>query len=75
MSSVTASDTDPVSASTELSAPVPKSATEYTPIPEGMWVVLILSLILLVLVAWRAIDEMADGSGGSDNDGNWLPPL
>jgi hypothetical protein len=75
MSSVTASVTDPVSAYTEQSALVSKSATENAPFPEGMWIVLILSLILLVLLAWRAIDEMADGSGGSDNDGNWLPPL
>jgi hypothetical protein len=75
MSPVTASVTDPVSAYTEQSTPVPKSATENAPIPEGMWIVLILSLILLVLLAWRAIDEMVDGSGGSDNDGNWLPPL
>ena len=43
--------------------------------PEGLWIVLILSLILLVLLAWRAIDEIVDGSGGSDNGGNWLPPL
>lgn len=75
MSSVTASVSDPVFAHTEQSAPVAKSATENTPIPEGMWIVLILSLILLVLLAWRAIDEMVDGPGGSDNGGNWLPPL
>jgi hypothetical protein len=75
MSSATASVTDPVFAHTEQSGPVPKSATENTPIPEGMWIVLILSLILLVLLAWRAIDEIVDGSGGSDNGGNWLPPL
>jgi hypothetical protein len=54
---------------------VPNSASENSPIPEGMWIVLILSLILLVLLAWRAIDEIVDGSGGSDNGGNWLPPL
>jgi hypothetical protein len=40
-----------------------------------MWIVLILSLILLVLLAWWAIDEMVDGPGGSDNGGNWFPPL
>jgi hypothetical protein len=75
MSSVTASVTEPVVAHTEQPAPVAKSASENTPIPEGMWIVLLLSLILLVLLAWRAIDEKVDGSGGSDNGGNWLPPL
>ena len=75
MSSVTASATDPLFAHTERSAPAPKTTPESTPIPEGMWIVLVLSLILLVLLAWRAIDEMLDGSGGSDNGGNWLPPL
>jgi hypothetical protein len=75
MSSAATSVTQPVSAYTEQSAPAPNSATENSPIPEGMWIVLILSLILLVLLAWRAIDEIVDGSGGSDNGGNWLPPL
>ena len=75
MSSVTSSVTNPVSAHTEQSVPAPKSASENSQIPEGMWIVLILSLILLVLLAWRAIDEIVDGSGGSDNGGNWLPPL
>ena len=75
MSSVTSSVTNPVPAYTEQSVPAPKSASENTPIPEGMWIVLVLSLILLVLLAWRAIDEIVDGSGGSDNGGNWLPPL
>jgi len=75
MSSVTASVTEPVFASTEQPTPVPKSASENTPFPEGLWIVLILALILWVLLAWRAIDEMVDGSGGSDNGGNWLPPL
>jgi hypothetical protein len=75
MSSVTASVTDPVFAHTEHSSPVSNSGPENTPIPDGLWIVLILSLILLLLLAWRAIDEMADGSGGSDNGGNWLPPL
>ena len=75
MTSATTSVTHPVSAYTEQSTPVPNSASENSPIPEGMWIVLILSLILLVLLAWRAIDEIVDGSGGSDNGGNWLPPL
>ena len=75
MASVTTSVTAPVSAYTEQSAPVQKSASENTSIPEGLWIVLILSLVLLVLLAWRAIDEIVDGSGGSDNGGNWLPPL
>lgn len=75
MSSAIASATEPVFAHTEQPAPVAKSASENPAIPDGMWIVLILSLILLVLLAWRAIDDMVDGSGGSDNGGNWLPPL
>jgi len=75
MSSVTASVTEPVFASTEQPTPVPKAGSENTPFPEGLWIVLILSLTLWVLLAWRAIDEMVDRSGGSDNGGNWLPPL
>jgi hypothetical protein len=75
MSSVTSSVTNPVSAYTEQPVQPPKSASENTPIPEGSWIVLILSLILWGLLAWRAIDEIVDGSGGSDNGRNWLPPL
>ena len=70
MSSATMSVADPVSAYTEQPAPSEKAA-----IPEEMWIILLLSVILLVLLVWRRIDEMVDGSGGSDNGGNWLPPL
>jgi ABC-type uncharacterized transport system permease subunit len=75
MSSATMSVADPVSAYTEQSAPLPKAASENTAIPQEMWTILVLSVILLVLLVWRTIDEMVDGSGGSDNGGNWLPPL
>ena len=75
MPSAATSVNEPVSAYTGQAAPVPKSASENTLVPQGMWIVLILSLILLVLLAWRAIDEMVDGSNGPDNSGNWFPPL
>ena len=75
MSSASLSLTEPVSAYTEQPPPLPKSASADSLVPQGMWIVLILSLILLVLLAWWAIDEMVDGPGGSDNGGNWFPPL
>jgi hypothetical protein len=67
--------TDPVSAYTEQPAPAPKSASDNSFVSAPMWMVLILCLVLLVLLAWQRIDEMSDGSGGSDNTGNWFPPL
>ena len=71
MSSATTS----VTAYTKQSDPVPQPGSENAPVPEELWIVLILSFILLVLLAWRAIDEMVDGSGNSDNDGSWFAPL
>jgi len=75
MSSASSSLIEPVSAYTEQPAPLPKSAPANSLVPQGMWIVLILAFILLVLLVWWAIDEMVDGPGGSDNGGNWFPPL
>jgi len=55
--------------------PARGAESETVPIPQELWIVLILSFILLVLLAWRAIAEAGAGPGGSDNGGNWLPPL
>jgi hypothetical protein len=73
---------DTLSASKSVSAfteqPAPMSESENVPIPQELWTVLILCVILFVLLAWRAIDEMLDGSGGDDNgssNGTWFPPL
>ena len=75
MSSATSSASNSVSAFTE--PPAAAWESENVPIPQELWTVLILCVILFVLVAWRAIDEMLDGSGGDDNSGNsdWFPPL
>jgi hypothetical protein len=75
MSSVSSSLTVPVSAYTEQPTPLPESSSANSLVPQGMWIVLILAFILLVLLAWWAIDEMVDGPGGSDDSGNWFPPL
>ena len=68
-----------VAAYTEVTAytehPARGAESETVPIPQELWIVLILSFILLVLLAWRAIAEAGAGPGGPDNGGNWLPPL
>jgi hypothetical protein len=76
MSSATFSASKSVSAFTEQ--PAPMSESENVAIPQELWTVLILCVILFVLLAWRAIGEMLDGSGGDDNgssNSNWFPPL
>ena len=73
MASATPSASTSLPAYTEQSAPVPES--EHVPIPQELWVVIILSVVLFVLLAWRAIDEMFDGEGGDDNGNNWFPPF
>jgi hypothetical protein len=72
MSSATISATEPVSAYTEQPAPAPGPASENTPIPPEFWTVVILSIVLFVLLVWKAIDEMVGGDG--DNGGNRFPP-
>jgi len=75
MSSATISATEPVSAYTEQPAPISGSAPENTPMPPELWTVVVLSVILFVLLVWKAIDEMVDGSGGNgDNGSNRFPP-
>ena len=62
--------------STEQHAGVPTSGPESMPLPQEFWAVLVLSLILFVLLAWRAIDEMVNGSDGDDNKSvNNFPPF
>jgi len=39
-----------------------------------MFIVLILSFILWVLLAWRAIERAGDGSGRDSNSSTWFPP-
>jgi len=75
MSSATISATKPVSAHTEQPALMPGSASESTPIPPEFWTVVVLSVILFVLLVWKAIDEMVDGRGNNgDNGSNRFPP-
>jgi hypothetical protein len=76
MSSASFSASKSVSAFTEQPAAV--SESENVPIPQELWTVLILCVILFVLLAWRAIDEMLDGSGDDDNrnsSSDWFPPI
>jgi hypothetical protein len=49
-----------LSAHTEQPAPLTESAPQDAVIPEAFWTVVILSLILFVLLLWKAIDEMVD---------------
>ena len=75
MSSANMSDTKPFSAHAEQPAPMPGSASENTPIPPEVWTVVVLSVILFVLLVWKAIDEMVDGRGSNgDNGSNRFPP-
>ena len=74
MSSATISATKPVSAHTEQPALMPGSASESTPIPPEFWTVVVLSVILFVLLVWKAIDEMVDSGGNGDNSSNRFPP-
>jgi hypothetical protein len=64
----------PVSAYTEQPTPVPKSVSEEVPFPQELWAVVILSVILFVLLVWKAIDEMVDSSGDDDSTINRHPP-
>jgi hypothetical protein len=64
----------PLSAYTEQSSAVPKSVSEEVPFPQELWAVIILSVILFVLLAWKAIDEMVDSSGDDDSTINRHPP-
>jgi hypothetical protein len=61
-----------VSALTEQ--PVPGAELETVPIPQELWIVLVLSVILFVLLAWRAIAE-GDGSGDDGSSNTWFPPF
>jgi len=63
-----------VSAHTEQPAPGAESRSQNTLIPEELWTVLILSFILLVLLAWRAIEEAGDASGTNSDSSTWFPP-
>jgi hypothetical protein len=66
----------PVLAFTEQHASAPNSGSESVPLPLEFWAVLILSLVLFVLLAWRAIDEIADCSSGDDKvDISNFPPF
>ena len=58
---------------TEQPAPLPKSASENVPVPQALWIILILSFILWVLLAWKALDEWVD-SDRDDDSINWFPP-
>ena len=63
-----------VSAHTEQPAPGAESRSQNTLIPEELWTVLILSFILLMLLAWRAIEEAGDASGTNSDSSTWFPP-
>jgi len=63
------------SAYTEQPAPGAETALRPTAIPEELWTVLILSVILWVLLAWRAIEEAGEGSGGDRDSSTWFPPF
>jgi hypothetical protein len=54
--------------------PAPKSTSEEVTFPQEFWTVVILSVILFVLLAWKAIDEMIDNPGDDDNSINRHPP-
>jgi hypothetical protein len=69
MSSATTS-VPTVSAHTGQPAPGAGSRSQHTVIPEELWTVLILAVILWVLLAWRVIEEAGNGPGNSDNGGN-----
>jgi hypothetical protein len=66
----------PLIAFTEQHASAPNPGSESVPLPQEFWAVLILSLILFMLLAWRAIDEMPDDSSGADKvDISNFPPF
>jgi cytochrome b561 len=62
-----------VSAYTEQPAPGAESRSQSL-IPAAMWTVLILAFLLLLLLAWRAIEEAGDASGGNSDSSTWFPP-
>jgi len=74
MSSSTITAKNSVSAYTEQPAPVPKSTSDNAPVPQSLWIVLILLFILWALLAWRAFDEIADSHRDDDNSIHRLPP-
>ena len=55
-----------LSASTEQPARLPESVPQEAVIPQALWTVVILSLVLFVLLLWKAIDEMVDSIGKGD---------
>jgi hypothetical protein len=59
-----------VSAYTEQ--PAPAAELESVPIPQELCIVLVLSIILFVLLAWR---EIAEGDGGDGSSNTWFPPF
>jgi hypothetical protein len=73
MSSATNAAIKSSSAYTEQPAPVPNSASENVPVPQALWIILILSFILWVLLAWKALDEWVD-SDRDDDSINRVPP-
>lgn len=73
MSPATIAATKSASAYTEQPAPVPKSASENVPVPQALWIILILAFILWVLVAWKAFDERVDPDRDDDSI-NRFPP-
>jgi hypothetical protein len=64
-----------ISAHTEQPALMSGSAPENTPIPPEFWTVVVLSVILFVLLVWKAIDEMVDGGGSNGDNSNRFPPF
>jgi hypothetical protein len=68
------SNSGSVSAYTEQPAPVPKSISEDVTFPEQVWPVVILSVILFVLLVWKAIDEVVDNPNDDDNGKDRRPP-
>jgi hypothetical protein len=50
-----------LSAYAEQPAPGAESRSQHTMIPEELWTVLILAVILWVLLAWRVIEKAGNG--------------
>jgi hypothetical protein len=53
---------------------MPGSASEYAPIPPEFWTVVVLSVILFVLLVWKAIEEIDGRGSNGDNPSNRMPP-
>jgi len=73
MSPATVAATKSASAYTEQSAPAPISKSVNVPVPQALWIILILQFILWVLLAWKAFDEWIDPDKNDDTI-NRFPP-